>query len=106
MGHWGAGPCRETSEGGQPWFLTIASVPITSSHLRGREEAWLGEVWKEEADLDHPGGRQRLASSETIAYACQDPPPALTPKSGYTNIPELWTGRLVWDGLGWAAGGI
>lgn len=25
-----------------PWFLTIASVPVTSSHLRGREEAWLG----------------------------------------------------------------
>lgn len=76
-------------------------MPITSSHLRGREEACLGEVWEEDADLDHPGWRQRLASSETIAYACQDPPPALTPKSGYTNIPELWTGRLAWPGLGW-----
>lgn len=42
MGHWGAGPCRGTSKGGQPRFLTIASMPITSSHLRGREEAWEG----------------------------------------------------------------
>lgn len=29
----------ETSEGGPPGFLTIACVPVTSSHLRGRGEA-------------------------------------------------------------------
>ena len=75
-------------------------MPITSSHLRGREEAWLEEVWEEDADLDHPGWRQRLASSETIAHACQAPPPALTPKSSYTNIQDLWTGG--WPALGWA----
>lgn len=31
--------CSGTSEGGPPRLLTIACVPVTSSHLRGRGEA-------------------------------------------------------------------
>lgn len=74
MGCWGAGPAGEHPEGGRPRFLTIASVPVTSSHLRGREEAWLGEAWVEDADLDRLGWRQRLASSERVAVTCRDLP--------------------------------
>lgn len=79
MGRWGAGPAGEHPEGERPRFLTIASVPVTSSHLRGREEAWLGEAWEEDGDLDRLGWRQRLASSESVADTRRDPPPTLTP---------------------------
>lgn len=62
MGHWSAGPCRGTSEGGQPRFLTIACMPVTSSHLRGREEAGWERLGREATDLDRLGWRQRLHS--------------------------------------------
>lgn len=44
-----------------------------------REER--GLAGREDADLDRPGGSQRLASSEMAAYTCQDPPPTLTHKT-------------------------
>lgn len=74
MGHWCAGACRGTSEGGATEVSKIACVPVTSSHLRGREEAGWGRLRREAAGLDL---QDRSEASSPARADCNCPKPLL-----------------------------
>lgn len=70
MGHWGAGPAGEhPGLGGDGWTM-VSNNSLRSCNKLTPQREGRGLAGEENIDLDRPGWRQRLASSERVAFAC------------------------------------